>query len=472
MNVFDIARSRLQQGQISKENEEKLPSREEPEIFKIARSRSSQQKPVQKEESVKTYQGENDLEREIERNIARSTSRMIEKGLGFPGDIQQFAKSLIDLPIFGAVQLPTSEKIRETIGSSEYLQPQTPLEEKADEFIQDVTALSLPGSSSHSLLRNVGIASAGLLGEKAAKELGASEKSQAMTKQGLMTILDVMNIRKTSGKGGAKKFASSLFDESEKLIPEGARINAGKYSSSLNKLEKDLTRGGTSPKVEPALKKIKELKEKVHDGSIDVRELIGARKKINDIIEAGGGFEYAPRPGIRKQALHHLREVKSSVIDALNEYGNINQDFGKMNRSANEAYAAYAASNSISNFLKKNFGDKITDLTTKAALGLASPAALASAKFFPLTTATAAAASPIYVATKILRRISSSPTLRKYYGNILKFSLQENVPLVQSNIRKFEKELQKEEEDQNAKILRLRSKAKNKSQYKKNTNAT
>jgi anti-sigma28 factor (negative regulator of flagellin synthesis) len=468
MNVFDIAKQRLDNR--SQKPEESTPEtyQEEPIVFRSARSKLVDQKKPNLGKEVQSYEGENDLEREIERNISRTTSRAIEKGLGAAGDIQQFAKSLIGLPIFGALQLPTTEKIRETIGSSEYLQPKNEFEEKADQFTQDVISLSLPGSSSHSLLRNVGIAVAGSLGKKAAKELGASPETQELTKQGLMTVLDIMNIRKTEGKGGAKKFASSLFQESESLVPEGAKINAGKYASSLEKLEKDLNKGGTSPKVEPALKKIKELKDKIHDGEITVDELVSARKKINDIIESGGGFEYSPHPKVKKQALHHLREVKSKVIDALDEYGKMNPEFGNMNKSANEAYAAYSASNSITNFLKRNFGDKISDAATKVALGLASPGAIAGAKFFPLTTVAAASATPVYLTTKILRRISGSPTLRKYYGNILRYSLQENIPLVDDSIKKFQKEMRKEEKSHTERVSSLRSQAKDERQRTKN----
>src|SRR2546427_7159477 len=63
-------------------------------------------KPKKKEEFPE--EGENDLEREIERNIAQGTSRIGETVLGMPGDLYSFAKS-----IFGynpETVLPTSEK--------------------------------------------------------------------------------------------------------------------------------------------------------------------------------------------------------------------------------------------------------------------------------------------------------------------------------------------------------------------------
>ncbi len=64
--------------------------------------------PIQQEPFPE--EGENDLDRDIERNVARGTSRILETVGGLPGDLYSFAKGL-----FGAdtdTYLPTSQSLK------------------------------------------------------------------------------------------------------------------------------------------------------------------------------------------------------------------------------------------------------------------------------------------------------------------------------------------------------------------------
>ncbi|MCE5316142.1 MAG: hypothetical protein LLG04_02105, partial [Parachlamydia sp.] len=90
-------------------------------------------------------EGENDLDREIERNVARGTSRIGETIAGAPGDVLSMIKGFIgDLPIGGVIGefLPTSKKLQDTSekASLGYTKPQSLGEEKSDEILKDVAS--------------------------------------------------------------------------------------------------------------------------------------------------------------------------------------------------------------------------------------------------------------------------------------------------------------------------------------------
>lgn len=385
------------------------------------------------------FEGENDLEREIERNVARGTSRILETTLGLPGDLYSFAKGL-----FGAdteTYFPTSEKLKKFSEEKSlgYTKAKSEGEEKSDEILQDIASFMIPGAGKYNLVRNIGIPVVANLAKEGVKYSG-KEKMGDAAKIGTMVVLDLMNLR----GGGAKKFAGNLFNESEKLIPEGASLKSNNLQKGLSSLHKSLESGGSAPSTEKALKKVNEIQSKMKNGEIEVKELIDFRKNINEIKSELGGYEVQLPKSIKKKAIANLDHVKSEVIKALDEYGATqNTKFLKLNKSANEAYAAYESSDKMSKFIKQVTGKTIKNNSLKALLGLGGIYAFPS-----IAAKTAGAAIPLtgaYETYKILHQVSKSPTLRKFYGNILKGAASGNASQVLKNSKAFEKEIEDED---------------------------
>ncbi len=389
------------------------------------------------------FEGENDLDREIERNVAQGTSRMGEAVLGAPGDILSMIKGFVgDLPIGGLIgeHLPTSGKLREVSekATGGYTKPKSEFEEKGGEILQDIASMALPGAGQYSFLRNIGIPLAGA----AAKEFAGDS-----AKMGLMVGLDLIAHR----QGGAKKFAGNLFNESEKLIPEGAALKSSKFQSSINNLEKTLESGGTAPSTEKALKKVGELQEKMKSGQIEIKELIDFRKKINEIKESLGGYDPQMPTKIRKKAIANLDKVKDEVISGLNEYGTkTNPKFLELNKAANEAWGAYESSNKVADFIGKTMKNSIKNPGLKTILGLGGGGyglithGAAAGKLAAVGALPAAAG---YEGYKILHQVLKSPTLRKYYGEVLKGAASGNAAQVSRNVKALDQAMDKEKID-------------------------
>lgn len=386
-------------------------------------------------------EGDNDLDRDIERNVARGTSRIGETIAGAPGDVLSMIKGFIgDLPIGGVLGefLPTSGKLQEASEKTSlgYTKPQSSGEEKSDEILKDVASFMIPGSNQYSMLRNIGIPLAGSV---------AKEYAGDGAKTGLMIGLDLMSNRSGMG-GGAKKYASSLFQEMEKEVPKGMSISASSLEKHLGDIEKHMSLGGSKPSTEKALSKIKEIKDKVKNGKISLEELVKTRPAINEMIEDLGGFEYMFKPKIKERIVKNLQDVKGAVIKSLDEYGaKFNPKFRELSRNANEAYSAYEKSNKISQFLNKRFGNKALGMTTKSLLGIGIPGAGAGAIGVLGSAAGTGAGVAGYQGFKVLHRVYNSPTLRKYYGNILKGSLSGNASQVSRNLSDLDKNLKEED---------------------------
>lgn len=419
---------------------------------KRAAERRAQQQPTEY-----PYENEGDLDREIERHQARATSRGLETIAGLPGDLVSFSKSL-----FGydpETSLPTSQSLKKFSekASGGYTSPKNEFEEKGDEFIQDVASMAIPGSGQYSLMRNIGIPIAATLAKEGIKWMEGSEGVQQGAKIGTMIALDLITHRRNAPGakgllgGGAKQHASSLFEEAEKLVPEAAVFDAADLKKSLDLTEKILSKGGSRPSAEKALKKISEIRNEIKGNQANVKDILAYRPAINEIIDDLGGFQLTKsQKNVKNRTVENLQKVKEKIIDFTDKYGKSqNPEFLKLNRSANEAYAVYHKSNHISNFIEKHVSKHIKNPIVKGLLGGAAQTGISTLS--PLgvigSAAGSGAAAGIYQSGKILQRVMSSPTLRKYYGNILSGALKGNASQAIKNAKALEIGLEKESED-------------------------
>jgi hypothetical protein len=395
-----------------------------------------------KKEQEFPFEGENDLDREIERNQAQQTSRVLEGIFGLPGDLINFAGSLFGKDI-GA---PGSEKLREISEESSggYTKPQSDVEENLGNFMQEVGLFALPGAKHYSLARNLGIPVVSELAKEGLKYLGADEKKQAYGKIGTMIMLDLLSHRRALGS--AKEYSANLFKQADEAIPKGLSVDASKLSNSLNELETNLLKGGSRPSTPEALKKIEEIREKIQsNGKIDLKELVSFRPSINEWIEKAKGFEVGGLPDkLRRKMINNLQDVKGEVIKTAEEYGKkYNPEYLKLSQAANESWAAVEGSNKIANFIEKKAGSKIQSHALKAILGIGGLGGLGAGMGIAGAIGGAALGGTGALGYKAFKTIlrGKSPTLRKHYFNILEGASKGNASLVLKNVKELDKHL-------------------------------
>jgi hypothetical protein len=402
------------------------------------------------------------LEREIERNMARGTSRMIERIAGLPGDIVGILQHITgqnkkENP------LPTSatlQKKSEELGQG-YLSANSPLEKKTDEVLGDVASMLLPGAQSYSYARNIGIPLAGALAKEGIEYFSGDEKTANYGKLGTMFLLDLISARRgtiprTPGvkgaleMGGPQSYVSSLFKKAEASLPKnGQMVDATQLQVGLKNLRSTFNRGGTRESRAAALKVIDELEARIQNGQIDVRELPAFRTRINEDIQKLGGWDFTTPPAIRERAIKNLSDVKRNVIQAGEDYGRTqNPEFLNAWKSANEAQSVLSRSNVVSNFIQKTIGDSVISKGVKALFGLGGAGAAAtklSATALLESGATGAFLGSLYGTAKLLYRVVKSPTLREYYFNTINAAINGQKGLLIKNANLLDEKIKEEE---------------------------
>lgn len=409
-------------------------------------------KSLQKKAPIdnKPVETDEDLERDVERNQAMFTSRILERLGGLPGDVYQSVPKGVKKLIPGDVlfkQLPTSQGLRKFSEEKSlgYTKPKNELEERVGEYVGDVASMSVGGGAKTvfgTTARTLGIPLVGQLAKEGIKLSGGSEKFQEIGKAGTMFLLELWRIRKGTGGGGAKKYGETLLEESEKAIPKNAMADVRVFDKSLDKLEKHFRAGITGPHTNESIRSISEIKAHIKNGQMEASKFPRIRKDINKLIDNLSGFSYEGPPiKTKKAAVGNLKLIKSALIQAGNRWGRKNSpDFFKNWREGNEALSVYHRSRDVGNFIGKN--TKITNPVLKAALGVhgyhnpVKSVALHAGKK-ALELGTGAVVGGVY-------RIFKSKVLRKLYTNTLKEALRGNTANVASSVSKMEKEMEKE----------------------------
>jgi hypothetical protein len=392
------------------------------------------------------------------RGLMRSAARGAEAAVGLPGDIGQ---SLLSLTEYGAEKLgvpenirnkvrdiaplfvpgtglPTSEDVKEKITekrSGEYLKPRSKGEEISDEIVQDAVSLLIPGPGKlpksakgfKSLLRSIGIAAGGVGSKEIAKQAGVGEGGQTAAKLGAMLLLG------TTGRGGPKKYVGKLYNEAEEAIKGNPKVSASSLEKNLSQLKSSLSKGLEAPTEKAVLSKINALEGKVKNGKIGVDELWASKRSINE--ELSKALFENPDKASQARAKKLFKKINKDINKELTKYGEQNKDFGKAFRSADEGFATLAKSNKIENFIRKN-----------------SKYSPASALLYPImhmapspTVGAAVGAATAYKGGQLAYRLSKSPTLRKYYKEVLQSAAKENSAAMNRALQKMDKELMKDE---------------------------
>lgn len=397
-----------------------------------------------------SFESDEDLDREIERNQAQITSRMLERLFGTVGSAYQMTPEPIKKlnPLnFLYKQLPTEAKLREFSekGSGGYTKPKTPFEEKVGETAADVASFAVGGEGKTLLgtaARTLGIPIAGQLAKEGIELAGGSEKTQQHGKLGTMLLMDLWGLRRGLGGGGAKKFGEKSLKEAEAAIPKHAVAEVHIFQKKLNTLKDNLKGGITGPHTNEAVRAIEEIEGHIHKGYMEASKFPQFRRDINKLIENMKGFSFqGPPRAIKRAAVDNLNKVKSSLIQAGNRWGRSQSpEFYQKWREGNEALAVFHRSNDIARFVSK--ATKIKNPVLKVLMGV-------HGYHHPVPTlALQGAKKGVELATRfptaMIYRFMKSKVLRKLYTNVLQEAAKSNSGAVVSGVAKLEKEMKKE----------------------------
>ena len=396
---------------------------------------------------------------EIERHVARLASRGAEQIVGAPGNIRDLAYATKDaltslkeksaknfgfplpkepesfkkfdeaIPIAKTVSglldyLPTSSKLKEKSQelTGGYTSPKTESERIGDELFENLVASALPGQGKANLWRNIAAPTIGVLGKEFVKQVGGSEKSQALTQIGLNLAIPLMS-------ANAKGYNNKLWSEVEKSAPT-LSVNIANQRKEAQYLLKNIETNRLGSTGEKKVSEIlKDFLYKTSNGTMTGNQLVGFNKSLNNT---------RGDPALLTGGYTLLNDVSDIIKKSAKEFKKIAPDFYQQWKNANEVHGAIANSAYIANGIRKMSKPLVSD-GARALFGAATHAGAGVLASVPPLFA-------IYKGTQILNRVAQSPVLMKYYTNILKSSLRGNTVQMASSLEKLDNALLKEEQ--------------------------
>ena len=391
------------------------------------------------EESTLAYLG---------RGAVRVASRLGEMALGLPEDLRQLAGG-IGIKAAEAITgkeapftrqqlakgqvLSSSSDIRKELAerTEGYTEPQTPGEEKADEFLTDVALLGLPIKGKIPFQRAIGTAIAGHLAKEGVAKFGGAETTQDLAKLGAFFTAGLVR-----GPGAANKYVNSLYKERNDLLPSGADVDATVLNRSLSSLKTNLEKGVPGTAENAVLKYVDTLLQKTQGGRIAVDELTAVKPQINARIS-----ELVSKEGIkRKDARQKFKVLGNDIEKTIEAYGKTNPEFLKLHKNANQAYGAIEESKKVSQFIREHVPN-----ANKLAVGLALETYALGATAAVKTLGGAAVGYGSLKGMELISRINNSPVLRKYYLGVLENAMKENAAATAGNLRALDHAMKKED---------------------------
>lgn len=378
---------------------------------------------------------------DIPRQIARSAARVGETAVGLPGDILDLASSGANwlrehLPTPKSIkadaeefpQLPTSKDVRKGLKklTGSYLEPRSDVEKTADEYLQLATSLAIPGPKTIAGKKVIeGIKRAGSLAglstatKEGLKYLGVDEDTANIASFAALAVPGLL-------KGeGPRNMASRLYKEAEQALPSDAVISSHKIVPHMEAVAKVLERGTSTPSKSAAIKTARDIVDKGKSGMIDVEELTAFKRDINELMKD---------PALLRRSEKFLPQIGKEVDNLLEAYGKGNPGWIRKYRLANQIYGSVEKSRKASETLFK-LTKHVKNPVTLLALGMI-PAVGGIKAIAGLGGA---------LATKkgyeIVHRIFTSPSLRKYYGDVVKEATKGNIKATAQLLRRFDEKL-------------------------------
>ena len=284
----------------------------------------------------------------------------------------------------------------------------------------------LPG-----IIKSLGSALISESSGEAAKTFGAGEGAQSAIRAGSLILASALD------RKGTKKIIDRLYSERDATITPQSRMVAGNLRNDLQSLKANLEKGITTSEKTPVLKAVDEILKKIgSNGTMSVEELVQAKHDLNAI---------RGDPAFLKGAEKMLNRAVSSVDRSLESYGKQNPRFGELNKAANEAFAADAASRKSREFLRKTLKvpgfQKGTDPKTAALIG----SAVAFLTGHPVAGAIGVTGAAALPAAEFVTKVARSPTLQREYSKLLGSAIRQDAAAVEKDFESFIRALQEEE---------------------------
>lgn len=390
---------------------------------------------------------------ELTRGAARTATRSAELPVNILKGLSQIPENVLKgplgqkivealKPVSGLAQyLPEQEEMEafERKYTGEYLQPQSPGEEKWDEYVKDVGSLLIDPSKKFSLPIKLGRAALiGFAGQEAkdlAKSMGAGEEGQGYAKMGTNLALSMIN------PGAVRNMSRQLRGKAMSSIPETATGNASSLKSSLEEMIKDIDKKQSTTAGERIKKEAQGILSKIQDDKLPYQQAVDIKTALNE--NSSELYKDPMVMPVTKKALRaHFDRVRGHLKDYIAQSEKEFPEFFENISKSDEVYSAIAQSEKMSNFLSKHRGiiEKGGIASPIVALFTGGPMAAAGA------AATAAGAIGAYQGRKILKQIAKSPTLREHYFNALTAASKENIGVAVQEIRRFQREAEKDKE--------------------------
>lgn len=373
----------------------------------------------------------------------RATIEEIERGSLSPGESSVFEK------------FPTSEEIRQDItkpaskaitGEENYLEPKNEAEKFAQEFSQDILRLSLPGSGAQSWAQRIGLSFAGNSAKEIANQLGYDPSTQELAKFGALGVLSLAQL------GNAPRFAREFFNDTKSLMPRGVRFNTQPLQNELAKIKNSQWyKGHPTPSTKAAREMISSIEKRIKTGTLSVQDGMTLRENINELANNLGAFKvsgtsYGPH-------VANLNEVRSALIKGMEQtVGKQYPSWWKQYQDANTAFAITQRSGALGNFIAHNYAKPLLSDAGKVLFGNALAKGAAGVAQLGIAGASIATGAK---AITLANRIYQSPTLRRYYADVVQQAARGNVAAMTSALEKFDEAALKEQKHEKArKVLR------------------
>jgi len=392
------------------------------------------------------------------RQAVRLPSRVFETVVAAPRELGEFAESLVPEKaiIKGAEKIglkqgaenlldyakkyapykafPTSEQTKDFTKQlfGKYAEPKNDFERIQDEVISDAAALALPIGGELKAIRPALTSLGAQLAKQGVKWFGGSEKAQDLAKLGVVATSAFVRPKET------EQLKNSLYKAARQARPEDATVSSIPLQDALHELEIQIKKGGITDSGKPALERIRGIRKEIQGAQVPVEALEASKRKINEVRTGVYKLLEGNKPGI-KTAKRNLDNVSRAVDNALDLYGKQNPTWHSLYRPANEVNAAIESSKKARRWMLKNY----------KGLGVSGAAALFGLEqaLGPLgTAATAATGGTGLLLGEQLARVSKSPTLRKYYTEVISSALAEDLPKFKAANKKLESALIRDEQ--------------------------
>lgn len=390
---------------------------------------------------------------------------------GLIGDSIDLIQAIGDAPAIGLSKIPgldfldprqRREEVREKQGFSSLtdLIPRTqdlkekfdqltenkfsPVDEadaQIDEIIGDFAALALPslagkakaaqkapnflkivGGLAKSLIRPTAQVAGGQAAKQGIEALGGDVTAQEAGKFATMFLMGLRS------PGSADRFQSELQQSVRERIPS-ARVSGRNLLNNLNELEQDLRRGtgaAFDPK-KPIFKRIRQIKQKINNGQINLRDIEELIKENNEIIGD---------PSTLKGTERRIKATTKFLNDAFDEFRAFDPQLVADFREANATTAAVKNTQRITRFILEKEG-----LANKAGIDASTIAAIQFRSGRPLRGLFTIGVDKVAAPINTLKLIGASPSLTKFYAGALKAAAENDAASYIKNLKALDKGL-------------------------------